>query len=257
MRGTMCGICGVAAVRGPLDPAVRRALPAMTATLWHRGPDGDGFFSDPFAGLGHRRRAIIDREGGAQPQSNERERCWIVFNGEIYNHRALRRDLIGRGHSFRTHSDTEAIVHAYEEYGVDCVDHLEGMFAFAIYDQDRRELFLARDRIGKKPLFYAVLGDVLHFASEIKAFRESPLWDDAIDVQNLEGYLSLGYFVEPTTVYRHVRKLEPGHWLRLRDGVIECRKYWDVQQFDTDHRAEPALLADIESTVRATVQERL
>jgi asparagine synthase (glutamine-hydrolysing) len=253
----MCGICGVVALDGPLDPEIRSSVGAMAAALRHRGPDGDGFFSDEYASLGHRRLAIIDREGGAQPLCNEDGQCWIVFNGEIYNHQELRRDLQSRGHRFRTVSDTEAIIHAYEEYGPDCVDRLEGMFAFAIYDRARRELLLARDRVGKKPLFYAVLGGTLHFASEIKALRESPAWDPTIDVSQLEGYLSLGYILAPHTIFRHVKKLEPGHWLRVRGGQVQIREYWDIRDFDVDRRPEAQLVADLESTLSATVRERL
>ena len=190
----------------------------MTHALRHRGPDGQGVKDFPQAVLGHRRLAIIDRAGGSQPLANEDGTVWITFNGEVYNHHDLRRTLIGRGHQFRTVSDTEAILHAYEEYGAACVERLEGMFAFAIYDTRRHELFIARDRLGKKPLFYAVFNGVLHFGSEIKALRPSPLWDDATDLSALEGYLSLGCFLAPGTIYRHVRKLEPGHWMRLRNG---------------------------------------
>lgn len=229
----------------------------MTDRLRHRGPDGEGFFSDANVALGHRRLAIIDRAGGAQPLANEDSSCWIVFNGEIYNHRALRATLVARGHVFRTHSDTETILHAYEEYGAACVDRLEGMFAFAIYDQRRREVFAARDRLGKKPFFYGTFGGALHFASEIKAFYPSPAWDDSLDLSSLEGYLSLGYFLAPHTVYRHVRKLEPAHWLRISDGRVEVRRYWDVEQFDTDPNEEPVLADRLESALREAVQERL
>jgi asparagine synthase (glutamine-hydrolysing) len=253
----MCGICGAVAMEGRIDPAIAASLRRMTRALQHRGPDGEGFYIDDHAVLGHRRLAIIDREGGSQPLSDEHGRCWIAFNGEIYNHHELRHQLEQRGHRFRTHSDTEAIVHAYEEYGEACVDRLEGMFAFAIYDRVRRDLFLARDRLGKKPLFYAVLGGALHFGSEIKALRESPAWDGSPDLAQLESYLSLGYYLAPNTAYRHVRKLEPGHWLRLRAGRIEHRQYWDIPQFDTDLRQEADLLTDLESTLRARVAERL
>src|SRR2546430_15373482 len=164
----MCGICGVVAMDDVLDPGVRGAIGRMTATLEHRGPDGQGVFSDPYAALGHRRLAIIDREGGAQPISNEDGTVWIVFNGEIYNHRPLRQLLIERGHRFKTASDTETIVHAYEEYGTACVHRFQGIFAFAVYDARKRALFIARDRLGKKPHFYGVFGGALHFASESK-----------------------------------------------------------------------------------------
>ena len=253
----MCGIAGAAALRGMLDPAIAAALPAMTRALQHRGPDGDGFFSDSFVGLGHRRLSIIDRAGGRQPLSNEDGSVWITFNGEIYNHHELRGRLEASGHQFRTRSDTEAIVHAYEEFGVNCVDHLEGMFAFAVYDQRKREVLIARDRLGKKPLFYAVLGDALHFASEIKALMPSPAWNPAVDLDQLETYLSLGYILAPASIYRHVRKLEPGHWLRLRDGHIEIRKYWDVLDVDTFAGSEVEALQLIEEQLRARVVERL
>src|ERR1044072_4892750 len=170
----MCGIAGAISVRGELDPAIRGAILPMTAALRHRGPDGRDVFSDEYAALGHARLAIIDRAGGTQPMSNEDGSCWIVFNGEIYNHRALRTQLERRGHVFRTSSDTEVIVHAYEEFGSECGAKLEGMFAFAIYDRRRRELFAARDRVGKKPFFYAVLAGARHFASESKQHYHPP-----------------------------------------------------------------------------------
>lgn len=253
----MCGICGIVAVDGCLSPRLRSSIGAMTATLHHRGPDGEGLFTDEVAALGHRRLAIIDRAGGAQPMSNRDGSCWVVFNGEIYNHRALRRRLTALGHTFRTNSDTEAILHAYEEFGADCVPLLEGMFAFAVYDARRRELLLARDRLGKKPLVYALLDGALHFGSEIKALRASPAWDPALDLGQLEGYLSLGYFVAPGTVYRHVRKLLPGHWLRLRKGRVEVRQYWDIEQFDDHSTTGRALEDEVEETLRSAVVDRL
>jgi asparagine synthase (glutamine-hydrolysing) len=253
----MCGISGIVAIDGVLAPALRGAIGPMTAALHHRGPDGQGLFGDDVAALGHRRLAIIDREGGAQPISNEDGTCWIVFNGEIYNHRMLRQRLVGLGHVFRTHSDTEAILHAYEEFGPACVPMLEGMFAFAVYDSRTRDLFIARDRLGKKPLFYAELGGALHFASEMKALRESPAWDPTLDWSQLEGYVSLGYFLAPGTPYRHVHKLPPAHWLRLRNGRIEIRRYWDVERFD-DHPGDGAALEnEVDELLRTAVADRL
>ena len=253
----MCGIAGVMALTGMLPPQVRAAVPAMTETLRHRGPDGEGFFSDPVAALGHRRLAIIDREGGRQPLSNEDGSCWLVFNGEIYNHRDLRNVLTARGHTFRTRSDTEAIVHAYEEFGVSCVDHLDGMFAFALYDQRNRQLLLARDRLGKKPLFYAEFGGVLHFASEIKALHASPAWDGTIDFEQLESYLSLGYFLAPGTVYRKVRKLLPGHCLCVRREHVAVRRYWDIERFDDWAGTEDEAVALVDDQIRERVRDRL
>ena len=253
----MCGIAGAAALRGVLDPAIAAALPAMTGALRHRGPDGDGFFSDSAVALGHRRLSIIDRAGGKQPLSNEDGSVWITFNGEIYNHHELRERLEAKGHRFRTRSDTETIVHAYEEFGVGCVDQLEGMFAFAVYDQRKHEVLIARDRLGKKPLFYAVLGGALHFASEIKAMMASPAWDPAVDLDQLETYLSLGYVLAPGSIYRHVRKLEPGHWLRLHDGNIEIREYWDVLDVDSFNGSEAEAVEFIEQQIHDRVVERL
>jgi asparagine synthase (glutamine-hydrolysing) len=253
----MCGISGVFALEGELDPRLREGARAMNACMFHRGPDGDGFHDHGPVALGHRRLAIIDRAGGAQPMSNEDGTCWIVFNGEVYNHRALRPVLEARGHRFRTASDTEAILHAWEEYGTSCVDHLAGMFAFAIYDARTRELFAARDRLGKKPLYYAVLDEAFHFASEVTSLQRSPAWKGEIDLAALEGYLSLGYFLAPQSPWRGVSKLEPGCWLRVRDGRVETHRYWDVTEFDTHQGDEPALVEEIDAALRAAVHDRL
>jgi asparagine synthase (glutamine-hydrolysing) len=253
----MCGISGAAALNGRLDPALRSAIGPMTRALAHRGPDGEEIFADAHVALGHRRLAIIDRAGGVQPMANADGSCWIVFNGEIYNHRLLRHELEQRGHTFRTQSDTEAILHAYEEFGPACVDRLEGMFAFAIYDRTTRELFIARDRLGKKPLFYATLGGALHFASEMKSFYQSPAWQGDLDPEALETYLTLGYILAPATIYRSVRKLEPGHWLLLKDGVVRTRKYWDVSLFDDDRRTVQVLESEVQQSLSAAVAERL
>jgi asparagine synthase (glutamine-hydrolysing) len=253
----VCGICGAFGLSGPLDTAVRAALPAMATAISHRGPDGQGLFCDDRAALGHRRLAIIDRARGHQPIANEDGTKQIVFNGEIYNHKLLRADLERRGHRFRTDSDTEVILHSFEEFGDACLDRLEGMFAFVIYDQLRGELFAARDRLGKKPFYFAVLKDAFHFGSEIKAIAQSPLWDDELAPDGLEGYLSLGYFLAPATIYRHVRVLEPGHWLRVRNGRVETRQYWDVARFDDDARDAGHLQVELDALLKAVVNERL
>lgn len=244
-------------MNGTLPPEARGAVRAMNGCLAHRGPDGDGFYDHPSAVLGHRRLAIIDRAGGHQPMANEDETCWIVFNGEVYNHRALKPLLESKGHRFRTSSDTEVILHAYEEFGAACVDRLEGMFAFAIYDTRTRTLFAARDRLGKKPFFYTVSGGVLSFASELPALARSPFWTGAIDLTGLEGYLSLGYFLAPSTIYRGVHKLPPGHWLRATDGSVEIREYWDVREFDAHRGTDAELVAEIDATLGQAVRDRL
>src|SRR5580765_2128861 len=253
----MCGIAGAFALQGPLAPEAREAVTSMTAALAHRGPDGDGFFEAPRARLGHRRLAIIDRAGGHQPMTNEDGSCWIVFNGEIYNHRDLRPLLESKGHRFKTASDTETILHAYEEFGPACVDRLEGMFAFAIYDGRRQEFFAARDRLGKKPFFYTVLNGTLCFASELPALTHSASWKGDVDLTALEGYLSLGYFLAPATIFRDVFKLLPGHWLRAANGRVETRQYWDVQEFDTATQPDDDLIEEIDRTLRVAVHDRL
>jgi asparagine synthase (glutamine-hydrolysing) len=253
----MCGISGAFALTGALDDDTRRGVRRMNAALAHRGPDGDGFFDGPGVAFGHRRLAIIDRAGGHQPMANEDESCWIVFNGEVYNHKALRPVLEARGHRFRSSCDTEVILHAYEEYGPAAVEKLDGMFAFAIYDGRSRELFMARDRLGKKPLFYTVQDDLLLFASELPALAMAPGWRGEIDLTALESYLSLGYFLAPATAYRGVHKLMPAHWLRISNGRVDTRQYWDVTEFDTDHRSEAALVDEIDERLRAAVLSRL
>jgi asparagine synthase (glutamine-hydrolysing) len=253
----MCGICGVFAIDGPLRSDVRASVPAMTSALIHRGPDGEGFFNAERVSLGHRRLAIIDLASGDQPMTNEDGSCWIVFNGEIYNHRDVRVLLESKGHRFKTASDTEVILHAYEEFGSACVDKIEGMFAFAIYDGRRHELFAARDRLGKKPFFYTVLNGVFHFASELPALAKSVLWKGEPDLTTLEGYLSLGYFLAPKTIYRDVHKLPPGCHLRVTNRRVNIATYWDVTEFDTDDRPVEMLVSDIEDTLRQAVRDRL
>lgn len=253
----MCGIAGLFSIDGPLHLDGPSVVRAMCNAIAHRGPDGEGFHDTARASLGHRRLAIIDRAGGHQPMTNEDGRCWIVFNGEVYNHRSLRPVLEARGHRFKTSSDTEAILHAWEEYGPRCVDHLEGMFAFAIYDERTQQFFAARDRLGKKPFFYTIANGILHFASELPALAVSPWWKGEVDLDALEGYLSLGYFVAPATVFRNVHKLMPGHTLHVVDGDVRIAQYWDVTEFDTDHRSDAELLDDIDRTLRAAVHERL
>src|SRR5688572_14625325 len=178
----MCGICGAFTLEGPLRADAGLAVPLMADALRHRGPDGDGFYNGQRVALGHRRLAIIDRAGGHQPMTNEDRTCWLIFNGEIYNHRELRPLLESKGHRYLTKSDTETILHAYEEFGPACVERLEGMFAFVIYDGRRQELFAARDRLGKKPFFYTTLDGMFHFASELPALRASSLWRGEIDL---------------------------------------------------------------------------
>ncbi len=214
----MCGICGVYEYAS--EKSVDRArLERMNRTLLHRGPDEEGIFLRPQIGLAMRRLRIIDLVGGSQPIANEDETVWIVFNGEIYNFRELRRDLIRRGHRFRTEGDTEVIVHAYEEFGERCVEFLDGMFAFAIYDGRPQtllsgpRLFLARDPFGKKPLYYADCDGALIFGSEIKPILQDPRVSRDIDFEALHHYLSLLVVPAPLSIFQAIRKLPAGHVL--------------------------------------------
>ncbi len=195
----------------------------------HRGPDDEGIYVDGAVGIGMRRLSIVDLATGHQPLSNEDETVWIVFNGEIYNHSLLRPGLEAKGHRYRTHSDTETIIHLYEEYGPDCVQHLRGMFAFAIWDSQRQKLFIARDRLGIKPLYYKVTADEIVWGSEIKVVRAYPATSAEFDRAVLPEFLAFGYLSGENTFYSGIRKLMPGHWMEVdpRCG-IKIQQYWDL-----------------------------
>jgi asparagine synthase (glutamine-hydrolysing) len=254
----MCGIAGRVNFdpSRPVDPAV---LSAMTDAVAHRGPDAAGHFIAPGVGLGHRRLSIIDLSTGDQPLANEDGSVQVVFNGEIYNFAEVRAELVARGHRFRTASDTEIIVHGYEEWGDRCVDRFRGMFAFALWDASARRLLLARDRLGVKPLFYAELPGVgLVFGSEIKSLLEDPDvprdWrPDAID-----KYLTLLYIPAPDTIYRAVRKLPPAHVLVADAGGIRISRYWDLAfTGGGEERSEEACLEELDALLREAVGLRL
>jgi len=223
----MCGICGIC-MRGASRPVDLDRLRRMTALLAHRGPDGEGFLRQGAVGFGHRRLSIIDIEEGAQPIFNEDESIGIVFNGEIYNYVELMEDLKGRGHRFRTHSDTEVIVHLYEELGDACVEALRGMFAFAIWDGRDGSVLLARDRLGIKPLFFSVDDASLVFASEMKAIVETAQSRPPLQVDVLREYLTYGYVPGDRCIVSGIEKLPPGHILRWRHGQMTTTSYWDV-----------------------------
>ncbi len=221
----MCGIAGyVTKADGRTD---QKIVERMTASIAHRGPDDDGFYVDSHAAFGMRRLSIIDIAGGRQPIHNHDRSKWIVYNGEIYNFQELREGLEQRGHRFYTNSDTEVIVHLYDEYGIDCVQHLRGMFAFIIWDTAEKSLFAARDRIGKKPFLYSHQpnGDLI-FGSEFRALLEHPSISRDVDHSAIDDYLSYMCVPAPKTGYRQIRKLEPGHWLKWKDGQIQTRRYW-------------------------------
>ena len=221
----MCGIVGFVNANG--SHADRSVLVRMNAAIRHRGPDEDGYLCEAGVALAMQRLAIIDLAGGQQPIHNADKTKWIVFNGEIYNYRDLRKELESRGHQLLTNSDTEAILRLYEDFGADCVQHLRGMFAFAIWDSVDESLFIARDRVGKKPLLYSHRpnGDLV-FGSEFTALLEHPSISREIDHQAIDAYLSFSCVPAPMTAYKEIRKLEPAHWLRWKNGEIETRRYW-------------------------------
>ena len=224
----MCGICGV--LEFDRNRPVRRStLEAMNRKITHRGPDEDGFYVSENVGLAMRRLSIIDLSTGHQPITNEDRSIWIVYNGEIYNYRELRQRLLEQGHSLHTHSDTETVVHLYEEYGRDCVKHLRGMFAFALWDERRRVLLLARDRLGIKPLYYRHSERNIIFGSEIKALLEFPGVEPEFNRSTLPEYLAFGYLSRPQTMFEGIQKLMPGHTAEIGDtGDISLRQYWDL-----------------------------
>lgn len=228
----MCGICGVIDYNS--NSTVKdEVLLRMSKELTHRGPDDGRVYLDrkstPHVGLGHRRLKIIDLSSmGAQPMSNEDGSVWLILNGEIYNYPELRSGLEEKGHTFKSHSDTEVVVHLYEEYGKDCVAFLRGMFAFAIWDQNNRQVFLARDRIGKKPLVYYSKNGVFCFASEFSSLLASGLVKKTINPEAMHYYLTFGYIPAPLTIYRDVWKLPPAHILTMKDNQLSIEQYWEL-----------------------------
>lgn len=220
----MCGIVGIANKDSHIK---REILEKMNSAIIHRGPDEDGFYVKENIGLAMRRLAIIDLAGGQQPIHNHNKTKWIVFNGEIYNFQELRANLEKDGHKFYTNSDTEAIIHLYDQYGADCVQHLRGMFAFAIWDEIEKTLFIARDRVGKKPLLYSHQpnGDLI-FGSEFQALLQHPNISREVDNEAIHHYLSYLCVPAPLTAFKQIRKLEPAHWLLWKNGEIKTQRYW-------------------------------
>lgn len=225
----MCGICGK--IHFDLDkPVLQDEIHKMTELIHHRGPDDSGYYIKENVGLGFRRLSIIDLDTGHQPLSNEDGTIWIVFNGEIYNHLSLRKKLIGKGHRFKTKTDTETIVHLFEEYGNECVKHLRGMFAFVIWDEKNKKLFCARDRFGIKPFFYFMDRDRFVFGSEIKCILSQTNSTSVLSIPMLDQYLTYGYSSEDGTIYQKIKKLRPAHTLEIQiGGSIKITRYWDIQ----------------------------
>jgi asparagine synthase (glutamine-hydrolysing) len=251
----MCGICGIA----PSDyhTPEKQRLYQMTQAILHRGPDSDGFYTDAGIGLGMRRLAIIDVAGGDQPIANEDGSLWIIFNGESHNFPELYADLVKRGHAFRTRTDSECILHLYEDYGDDCVQHLRGQAAFALWDKNKHRLLLARDRMGKKPIYYTVQNNTLYFASELSALLTTLPNKPEINLEAIDLYLSLQYIPDPFTAYQGIFKLPPAHTLVWQNGQIKLNRYWDYA-YQTKHTASEAeLIEQLRTLLKESVKMRL
>jgi len=248
----MCGIVGIFHRSG--SPVDGHLLRRMTGIIRHRGPDGEGQFVAPGVGISMRRLSIIDLEGGSQPLSNEDGSLQIVFNGEIYNYIELRNELLLHGHRFKTQSDTEIIVHAYEQWGLDCVNRLNGMFAFALWDPHKRQLFLARDHLGIKPLYYAELGDRILFASEIKAILEDPDCPREVDLKALGQLFSLRYVPSPATLFRGIKKLPAGHRMILSASGVRIERFWTKKPVLNSSRDEGALIEEYQALLQDAVR---
>jgi len=251
----MCGICGIYDLNSlSVD---KNTLKQMCSVITHRGPDDIGLFLDDNIGLGMRRLRIIDIEGGHQPVHNEDESVWIVFNGEIYNYRELRASLEQKGHIFYTHSDTEVIVHLYEEFGDKCLNELNGMFAFAIWDSRKNRVFLARDRIGIKPLHYIISNGKLIFGSEIKSILEVETVKREVNLNALHQFIGFEYVPAPDTMFKGIKKLLPGHMLIFEKGKCTIRKYWDLEFSTPENQSVEFYSAKIYDLLKKSVERRL
>ena len=255
----MCGICGIVNLNTP-EPIDRDTLLKMTKIMKHRGPDEQGIYTDEWVGLGSRRLSIIDLVGGRQPIANEDESMRIIFNGEIYNYRELRTYLQKRGHVFRTRTDTEVILHLYEEFGGDCAQHLNGIFAFAIWDIPRQEIFIARDRMGVKPLYYTETANRFIFGSEMKVLLAHPAVARDIDPVSLNEYLSFEYVPSPRTILRNIYRLEPGHILRYNARGLHIQQYWNISLARSESRPPVHwrdYAANFYETLKSSVRQEL
>jgi asparagine synthase (glutamine-hydrolysing) len=251
----MCGICGIS--YSDNQKPERSTLEKMTEAIIHRGPDSDGFYTDSGIGLGMRRLAIIDVAGGDQPIPNEDESMWIIFNGESHNFPDLYADLVKRGHEFRTRTDSECILHLYEEYGDDCVHHLRGQAAFALWDSKRKKLFLARDRMGKKPLYYTIQNGTFYFASELSALLAALPHKPTINLEAIDLYLSLQYIPDPLTAYQGIYKLPPAHRLVWQNGEAKTERYWDFTYQPKHTASEEELIEELRALLKESVKMRL
>ena len=258
----MCGICGFVVKNLSCAGKWRRVLGDMTQSLAHRGPDGSGFFytdeGDSIVGFGHRRLSIIDlSEAANQPIGNEDDTVIVVSNGEIYNYEELTRELKSKGHKFRSRSDTEVIVHLYEEMGYRCIERLDGMFAFALWDRKECRLLLVRDRMGIKPLFYSFKDGNLYFSSEIKALLDLPDTSREIDFKSLDSYFSFGYITKPGTIFKDIKKLPPSSYLTFQNRQVTIKPYWSVQYLPKHNMSENELMDELLNMFGKAVKRHL
>ncbi|BAQ61810.1 asparagine synthetase [glutamine-hydrolyzing] [Geminocystis sp. NIES-3708] len=251
----MCGITGILQFQ---EKANRQDIQLMTNSLSHRGPDGDGIWINGQVAIGHRRLAIIDLDTGGQPLCNEDETIWITFNGEIYNYQELRQQLVSKGHRFKTNSDTEVIVHSYEEWGDSCVQRFRGMFAFGIVDLNRQKVFIARDPLGIKPLYYIFTDTFFAFASEIQALRQLSINLD-IDLQAIDQYLWLKYIPAPKTIFQQIKKLLPAHYINITFGgaISESKQYWHLDFKPNNTKNEADWLEEFDFVFKESVKAHL
>ncbi len=251
----MCGITGIFYKDGQnIDSNI---LKKMTRSLIHRGPDEEGFYIEGNVGFGHRRLSIIDLSSGQQPLCNEEGNIWITFNGEIYNYIALKKELEKKGHEFKTNSDTETIVHAYEEWGIDAIKKFRGMFAFALWDKNKKQMVIARDRVGKKPLYYFMDDNRLVFASEIKAILEHPNITKKIDLTALSDYMSLLYVPSPKSIFKSIKKLPAAHYAIIKQDSFVVDSYWDISFEPHPFKNEEDMMEGLIETLEEATKIRM
>lgn len=257
LAGNHSVMCGITGFVGKTDASSISILRPMTEVIAHRGPDDEGFYLDDHAALGFRRLSIIDLAAGHQPMCNEDGSVWIVFNGEIYNFQEIKPILEQKGHVFKTHSDTEVIIHAYEEWGVECLERLNGMFGFAIWNKNNRSLFIARDRLGVKPMYYTWTGKSLVFGSEIKSILKFPGIKKGVDAEALDSYMSFLWTPEPRTLFQNISKLPAGHYLLMQNEKFSINAYWDVSFQPDNDRTESYWIDKTLDLLSRSVKQRL
>jgi asparagine synthase (glutamine-hydrolysing) len=253
----MCGICGYIDYRNPIED--RRALiHKMCDLMAHRGPDAHGYYFKDNIALGHRRLSIIDLSTGTQPMSDADKTVWIVYNGEIYNFLEIKKNLIQKGYSFRTRSDTEVLINGYQAYGINLLDHINGMFSFVIWDEKEKRLFAARDRLGKKPLYYYHDDKCFIFSSELKSLIINPEISREINIEAVDQYFSFGYIPAPLTIFKNIYKLRAAHYLIWKNGNIQTDKYWDVEYHPSEvTQSEDEYLEELMVLLKESIHRRL